>query len=193
MNIPDITWQCPSIDDIDIIRALPQELVTILGEINGFIVHEGAAHVRGACLAPEWHSLRTAMHGPQAFHHLYADVLPTDIPFAQDQVGDQFLLRRGTVCRLAAETGQIEPFCANLRGFLVGMQSNLEEFFNVGLSYQLEPGELLLASPPFCLKESARASLRPCPASQVILFHADFARQIRDIPDGEKIEIKFTD
>ena len=194
MNILGITWRCAGIDDVEILHALPEELVTVLGEINGFIVHAGAVHVRGACLGPEWHSLRVAMHGPQAFHRLYGDVLPSDIPFAQDQVGDQFLLRSGSVCRLAAETGEIEPFCANLRHFLGGLQGDVEDFFTVGLSQQLEPGELLHACPPFCVKESgAGASLQPCPASQVILFHADFARQIRNIPDGGKIEIRFTD
>lgn len=194
MNIPGITWQGASIDDVEILRELPQELVAQLSMVNGFIVCRGAVHVRGACLAPEWHSVRAALHGPQAFHRLYPEVQPSDIPFAQDQVGDQFLWRSGGIYRLAAETGQVELFCAGLPDFLRGLQGDVEQFFTVGLSHQLQPGELLHAYPPFCVRESgAGASLRACPASEVVLFHAEFARQIRDIPDGGKIEIKITD
>ena len=80
----------------------------ILSDANGFILHEGALHVRGVSFAPEWHSLRAAWRGPSAFHTLYESVLSTDIPFAQDQVGDQFLLRDGRVLRVSAETGEVD-------------------------------------------------------------------------------------
>ena len=60
MDIPDITWRGESIEDVEILRDLPIDLVGILGDTNGFILHEGALHVRGACLTPEWHSLRAA-------------------------------------------------------------------------------------------------------------------------------------
>jgi hypothetical protein len=129
-----------------------------------------------------------------AFHTLYESVQDTDIPFAQDQVGDQFLIRDGSVLRLAAETGEIGPLAGSLDDFFQRVSEDIEEFLNVGLSHTMQPGQLLLAYPPFVCRESgAGASLPPVRASEVILFHADLARKIRDIPDGGKIGFKFTD
>ena len=69
---------------------------------------DGGLHVHGACLDPGWHSLRHVLEGPEALYRLYSVLAPTDIPFAQDALGDQFILRQGIVHRLAAETGDLE-------------------------------------------------------------------------------------
>ena len=194
MDIPGITWTGESIEDVEILPELPTDLVRILSHRNGFILYEGAVHVRGACLIPEWHSLRAAWRGPNAFHTLYAEVRPSDIPFAQDQVGDQFLIREGIVFRLSAETGEIERLADTLQDFFSRFSSDIEGFLNVSLAHRMQPGQLLHAFPPFCFRESgAGASLAPLPASEVILFHADLARQIRDVPDGGKVEFKLRD
>src|SRR2546429_7802527 len=131
MDISGITWKGESIEDVEILRELPADLVRVLGDTNGFILHEGAVHLRGACLTPEWHSLRAAWLGPTAFHILYDDVRSSDIPFAQDQVGDQFLIREGAVFRLFAETGEIERLCGSLQDFVSGVSSDIEGFLNV--------------------------------------------------------------
>ena len=191
MNIPGITWQGESIEDIEILPELPQELVHLLSDKNGFILHEGALHVRGASLTPEWHSLRSAWRGKNAFFVLYDDVSSSDIPFAQDQVGDQFLLREGAVFRLVAETGEIEKIAESLQEFLSCSTDNIEKFLNVGLNHKLEPGQLLHAFPPFVFLDSgAKASLKAMSASEVILVHADLARQIRNVPDGTEVELR---
>jgi hypothetical protein len=186
-----MTWKGESIDDVEILRELPPELFRILSQVNGFILHEGALHVRGASSDPEWHSLRVAWQGPKSFAALYPDVRKTDIPFAQDMVGDQFLLRDGAVVRLAAETGEIEPMCDSLQKFFDGVRNDIETFLNAGLTHKLKPGELLYAFPPFCFNnEGEKISLSPISAWGLISAHADLARQIRDVPDGEKIKIK---
>ena len=194
MNISGITWRGESVDDVEILRELPPSLVCILSDTNGFILHDGALHVRGACVTPEWHSLRVALRGPSAFHTLYPSVHATDIPFAQDQVGDQFLLRDGRVFRLSGETGDIEPLADSLDDFFKRAGEDIEEFVNVGVGHTVQPGELLLAYPPFVFRESgAGASFKPVRAGEVILFHADLARQIRDVPDGGEVEFKIVD
>jgi hypothetical protein len=79
----------------------------------------------------------------------------------------------------------------NIQEFFANVSADIERFLNVGLSHKLEPGQLLQASPPFCLRESATSSsLATVPASDLILFHADLARQIRDLPDGTRVEMK---
>ena len=191
MHIPGITWKGESIEDVEILPDVPVDLARILGDTNGFILHEGALHVRGACLTPEWHSLRAAWRGPKAIHILYKDVQPSDIPFAQDQLGDQLLIRENAVHRLSAETGELERIADNIQDFFGRVSSDIEGFLHVGLSHGMEPGQLLQASPPFCLQESgAASSLSTVPASELILFHADLARQIRDVPDGERVVLK---
>jgi len=173
---------------------LPADLLRVLSDTNGFILHEGAVHIRGASLTPEWHSLRVAWRGPNAFHILYPEVRPSDIPFAQDQVGDQFLIREGAVFRLCAETGEIERLADGLQGFFCRLSRDIEGYLNVGLGHRMQPGQLLHASPPFCFQGSgAGASLAALPASDVILFHADLAKQIRDVPDGGEVEFKLGD
>jgi len=194
MNISGITWRGESVDDVEILRELPPNLVRILSDTNGFILHDGALHVRGARITPEWHSLREALHGPTAFHTLYESVHTTDIPFAQDQFGDQFMLRDGQVLRLSSEDGDLEPFADSLDDFFGRVAEDIEGFLNAGLGHTMQPGQLLLAYPPFVFQESADGvSLKPVRAGEVILFHADLARQIRDIPDGGQIEFKVVD
>jgi len=193
MTIPGITWKGESIDDVEILPDLPGDLCRMLSDTNGFILHEGALHVRGASLTPEWHSLRAAWLGPNAFHRLYEKVKTSDIPFAQDQMGDQFLIRQGVILRLSGETGEIELLADSLDDFFAKVQNDIETFLTVGLSHRMQPGQLLHAFPPFCVRDPIPASLRAMDAAEVIRFHADLARQIRDIPDGGQIEFKPVD
>lgn len=194
MLVSGITWRGESIDDVELLPELPSELRSLLADINGFIVHHGALHVRGASIAPDWHSLRAAWRGPQAFSVLYPSVRQSDIPFAQDQVGDQFLWREGVVLRLASETGETEVVADSIGDFFRRVEQGIEDFLNIGLRHRIQPGQLLHAYPPFCFQESgAGASLRPLPASEVIRFHADLASHIRGLPDGAKVRFKLVD
>ncbi len=189
-----ITFSGPAIDDPGLLDDLPAELRLLLQERNGFIIHHGALHVRGVCVDPQWHSLRQTWKGKNSFQQLYPVVLPTDIPFAQDCVGDQFLLRNGEVWRLLAETGEAEQVSPNLQTFFSEVEKDPEEFLNFSPKMKLEPGQLIHAYPPFCVKESGKGtSLRPCPAHEVILFHAELAQQISKIPDGDQLRIQIVD
>jgi hypothetical protein len=194
LKLSGITWRGESPDDIEILKELPQELVGMLAGVNGFILHSGALHVRGASLKPDWHSLRGAWCGPEAFHRMYEQVSLLDIPFAEDQTGDQFFIRNGSVWRLHAETGSIQSLSKDLSEFWAQVETDIEGFLSVGFEHKLEPGELLLAFPPFVINPGpGGTSLKPCPASEVIRFHAEFARKIRDIPDGGQIEFRISD
>lgn len=182
------TWHGPAIDDEEILAAVPVGLFELLLELNGFIVAGGTLHLRGACFVPEWHSLRAAWNGEEAFHQLYAEVLPADIPFAQDCFGDQFLLREGAVLRLFAETGEMEEIAGSLDDFLSAAQDDIEGYLNVQPA-ELAPGQLTLAYPPFCVEESeSEVGLSKLPAIEVIRFHATVAKQLRGVPEGARIK-----
>src|SRR4051812_2832298 len=99
MRLDHTTYVGPPIDDGEVLNRLPADLARLLHEVNGFIAFEGGLHVRGACHRPAWHSLRNAWVGEDAFHRLYDGVQTEDVPFAEDCMGDQFLLREGRVWR----------------------------------------------------------------------------------------------
>lgn len=195
MKLKDITWEAGGSTDGVLLTFLPDELRELIEPTGGFIIHHGAIHFRGCTFEPEWNALRPIYHGEQSLKTLYPAVDVDDIPFAQDQVGDQYLLRDVEVMHLNAETGEISRFAKCLAEFIDGIQEDIEDYLNVSLHRRLEPGMALQASPPFCVKESGEgcASLRPVPVLELLQFHADFAQQITNIPDDELIQIQIVD
>ena len=193
MSRTGVTWSGPRIDDLTIRQSLTSDLWNILTGENGFILNHGALHVRGACQSPEWHSLRAAMFGPTAFHEYYRNVQPSDIPFAQDMFGDQYLIRGQEILKLSAESDELEPFARSLKEFFEGVDDDLEEYLNVSCDFELEPGQLLLAWPPFVVSSEDSPQLKTIDGAEVISLHAEIARQIRDMPDGGTFSIQWTD
>jgi len=118
--------------------------------------------------------------------------------FAEEACGDQFLLRDGVVHRLAAETGDIGSLELPLMPFLERVRDdgvatlNLEPllaFLETG--HHLEPGQLLSVFPPFILMASeGGVTLKAVPAVERLLFLADLARQLHDLPDGAEITFR---
>lgn len=181
------------IDDPEILMLLPSELSDMLHETNGFILFQGGLHVRGAIKSPTWHSLRHSMQGKYALHNLYTNVKVLDIPFAQDCMGDQYLLRETKVLRLLAETGELEEVAISLSIFWDSVRTDPLEFLNFSSDLNLEPGQLLHAYPPFCTEISSKGySLYPVPAKELISFHADLARQIGGLQDGDKFRVEMS-
>jgi hypothetical protein len=170
----------------------------LLESANGYVAFHGGLHVRGACLAPEWHSLRSAWFGEDAISHLFTEVEPTDVPFAQDALGDQFVLRDGFVWALSAETGLLSPKNMTLLEFDAAVREDPDEFLQLGPLQEfraaggvLAPGQLLSAVPPFVFRESADGvSYRAISAKDRLHFLADLAKEIRNLPDGAKLTFK---
>ncbi|QEH35273.1 hypothetical protein OJF2_38210 [Aquisphaera giovannonii] len=195
LELNDVSFVGPPPDDDEVLERLPAELAGLLRQVNGFIQFGGGLHVRGACLGPPWHSLRDAWDGEHAFHRHYPNVRPGDVPFAEDCLGDQFLLRDGAVLRLRAETGELEAKGQDLFGFLRAAQADprgslslepLIRFEREG--GELEPGQLLAAYPPFCTSEAADGvRLAAVPADERRRSLAVLAARIRDVPDGVSI------
>jgi len=191
-------YKGPTIDDFSILAMLPGELTGLLSRCNGYVAYHGGFHVRGACLTPAWHSLRYWWFGDTALHRLFAAVDPDDIPFAEDALGDQYLLRAGSVHRLSGETGEIRSLEVNLTEFDKEVRKDpigylslapLVRFRKDGGS--LQPGQLLSVYPPFVFKESASGvCYQAVSAEERIPALADLARQLRDVPDGTEVTIR---
>jgi len=175
--LEDLDFKGPEIDDPGLMQSLPVELRDLLQTYNGFVQFGGGLHVRGAC------------------HKLYDEVDETDIPFAQDCSGDQFIIRGGEVHQLAAEVGEVDSSEMGLLEFLEFAWKDPEEnlcmhplaqFHRGGGS--IKPGQLLLAYPPFCTGQSgANASFRAVSAAEVITFHAQLAKKLVELEDGEEL------
>ena len=198
MKISGITYQGPQERDEKLLARLPGPLRSLLSQINGFILMGGALHVRGACKLPAWHSLEEAWVGKTGFSVSYQAVDPEDVPFAEDALGDQFLLREGVVSRLHAETGVIEHLGKSLFEFLEAVQGDPVSALQLVpfLSFyrdggRLQPGELLMAYPPYCTSESeAGVSFKAVPAAQRLGFLADFSAKVSKLPEGARISIQ---
>ncbi len=194
----EVTWAGPPIDDQQTLRKLPNDLTKLLKSVNGFIQFGGALHVRGACQNLAWHSLRYSWESPDAFYCHYRTVKKSDVPFAQSALGDQYFIRDDNVYRLDTECDEIAPLDMDFKTFLEEVQSDpigalnlepLEEFWDQGGA--LEPGQLLSVMPPFVLAQpDTKYSYRAISALDRLRFLADFARQIRDLPDGATISFK---
>ena len=188
--------------DPRLLAQLPPELQELLLETNGFVTFAGGLHVRGACAHPEWHSIEAVWHGQHALSTLYPGIEPGDVPFAQDIMGDQFLLRPlasgRIVIKLLAETGEVE-----------GVATSLEEFFRLAradpLIYlslapvvqlqeegrTLEPGQILVAYPPYCTEEAEDGvSLRAVPALRGLHFLSRLAARLHGARDGDPLTLK---
>lgn len=198
MELNDIGFQGLEIGDGETLSKLPEPLRNLLAQINGFVQFGGGLHIRGACLSPTWHSLREAWSGENALCKLFPAVLETDIPFGQDVMGDQFVLRENIVYRLHSETGKIESLNCDFFAFLNLSQNDPLEFLQLHplLQFQneggtLQPGELLSAYPPFCTVNAQNGvSLRANSAQERIAFLASFAAQISSLPDGTAITLQ---
>jgi hypothetical protein len=102
----------------------------------------------------------------------------------------------GVVHELAAEYGEVTSLGLTLDEFLE--RSRTEPLEMLGLhplwsfldeGANLEPGFVLQAAPPFCMKSAVAVSLRPILIEQAIPYLADLARQLHDVRDGQTIRL----
>jgi len=200
-TFPDLTFTGPAVDDPLILARLPADLRQLLLTCNGFVAFHGGLHVRGACRSPDWHALSTAWDGAQALHRIYPTVRPADVPFAQDCIGFQFLIRNGSVVMLDGEIGRIRDLGCDLDAFFACCRERPDATLGLGPLRQfmadgqvLEPGRLLSVWPPYCTAEAAHGvSLRAIPASERVAFLADFAGRIAAAGDGTQIRVERID
>ena len=171
MDPEQMTYRGPDIDDTDILSALPSHYEELLIDVNGFILNGGWLHVRGACSNPHWHSIREAWMGPRALHHSFTALLPSDVPFAQDALGNQFIIRSDRIFKLNGEKGLLEPLDCTFPELLKALFVDPDKYVQLDhirhfqeIDGPLEPGELLNAYPPIAsrpLREASTISLRP--------------------------------
>ena len=108
--------------DLATFARLPTYLQAFLRGQNGVVAYFGGLHIRGCVAGPGWHSLAEAWQGEAAFWRVYDEVQEGDIPFGQDCVGNQFLLRGDAVLLLDTETGELADLEVDFKHFLFGAE-----------------------------------------------------------------------
>jgi hypothetical protein len=196
MTLEGITFVGGPTEDAQLLEELPRELAMVLRHTNGFVATRGAFHLRGASFTPAWHSIRVAWRGPHALAERYRTVHEADVPFAEDALGDQYLLREGEVWRLDAESDRMELSAPSLHYFLEAVSDDPVCFLNLGPLLEfwdqgghLEPGQLLSVHPPLLVNYEGNYSYRAVSTGDRLGALAAFAAQVRDLPDGAAIEI----
>ncbi|GAB2780138.1 hypothetical protein HNQ93_001394 [Hymenobacter luteus] len=177
---------------------LPSYLQSFLREQNGVVAYFGGLHIRGCVQEPAWHSLTEAWQSERAFWRTYDEVQETDVPFAQDCAGNQFLLRGDAVLFLDTETGELADLEVDFKHFLFGAEKfpldalgmePLRAFQQRG--GMLQPGQLLSLIPPVCIATaSSKPTATAVPAAARLAWLADFYQQIKNLPDGQSVRLK---
>lgn len=195
MEFPGITYSGPAIDDQELLAELPPALAALLQRVNGFVAYRGGLHLRGVCAEPAWHSLRAAWRGPASFAARYPKLVPSDLPFAQDPLGDQFVLRDGLVMFLRTEFGALQPLGLTLEEFFERVLADpiatlelhpLMQFEGEG--ERLQPGQLLSTYPPVCTEEARDGVLlRATSIPDRLGSLAVMAAQLADVPEGATV------
>lgn len=159
MHLPGLTYRGAPLDDVSILEQVPAEYAQLLAQRNGFVAFRGGLHVRGACIAPDWHAIRNAIEGPVAISRLFPGLETGDTPFGQDAWGNQFVLRSGQVFRLSAAPADVAPVAGGLAEFLAACLETPLEVLRLEPLYRylhrggsLAPGELLWGDPPAPLR-----------------------------------------
>lgn len=180
--------------------ALGEELLTLLRQKNGFYAFESALHIFPA--APFEHEMtlsRWNSHG--LWRNGYGELAEGCLFFAEDVFGNQFCIRDGRVGSFDSETGRVEVVAGSLEewaGLILG-DYNLHTGHPVAHHWQREHGPLPIGKRlglkrPLALGgDYAMENLYLVDAIEGMRFKADVARQIKDLPDGTRVEFRITE
>jgi len=201
LELSGLIYTGPEITNPEILETLPSNLRNLLTQINGFVAFNGGLHLRGACPEPRWHSITEVWRGPHALHTLYPAVSTEEIPFGQDCMGDQFLLRDGLVYKLFTETGNKVSLDIDFAQFLQEAVTDPVEYLELQPLLQyleesgpLEPGKILIAYPPFCTLEAEEGvTLTAMPALEALEYLSSLANKMGSIPEGGKIKFEIAE
>jgi hypothetical protein len=188
----NLKYTGPELIEDEGFAALPEALQELLRETNGYLAYEGGFHLRGYCSKPQWHSLQAVTSGDWAMHELFEEVQEGDIAFAQDCMGDQFILRGTSVLRLYAEPGEIDDLNIDFKSFIEKIKSEPESLLDLEVmdlvnesEDSLEVGDLMIAQPPFCMEEADEGvKLEALPCLEALEYYAELAGNIKSLAKG---------
>jgi hypothetical protein len=193
MKLKRVLQQRINISDTDTFDKLPLELQAFFKEYNGLIAFEGGFIIRACVKEPAWLSVQAAYTGGQALARQYTYVQESDIPFALDCFGDQYLWRKGAIVKLNAEYGEVEELAESLAAFMAEVENDpveylaLESFRSyLAKGNTFTPGQLINVYPPFTMNSANERVLKAVPAEEQMAFLLNFYQQIKPLAEGGK-------
>lgn len=175
------------------------DLLYLLGLRNGFYAFESALHVFPFSMVDccdrqdllRWNNY-------ELWKREYGAVAEKMFCFAEDVFGYQFCFHDNRIKRFEPETGDLENLCGTLEEWagLICSDFELHTGYRVARDWQairgpLKAGNRLLPVYPFVTSMGTceLTNLYEVNALAGMLSRADFARQIKSVPDGEPIRI----
>ena len=199
MEFRSILYKGGQIEDFDTYKRLPKELQKFLKQINGIVAFSGGLYIYGCFKEPKWLSIGEIWN---ELHLKYEAISESDIPFAMDCLGDQYLLRMGTVVYLNGETGEVEGLGLSFNDFIKEALSDPVEFLSLHPLLQfhnegneLKAGQLLNVYPPFCMKtdEDQAYSFKAVSVAEQQVYLSHLYSEIKNLNEGENITISIKD
>ena len=186
MEFKGVTFRSDEMMDEVLLAKLPEDLQEFYQVTNGIVAYNGGLHMRSCINSDNWNSLSRYWTGEKALHLTYANLLSSDIPFAQDCVGDQYFLRDDVVWLLGAETGEVMDMETDLDGFIENAIKDPVEYlameplvYYLDMEGDLEPGQLIHVVPGLSLElpEDTEYHIDSLPVDDRLTWLADFCNE----------------
>ncbi|BDP42706.1 hypothetical protein DAETH_26750 [Deinococcus aetherius] len=175
---------------------LLDELQHLLALRNGFYALEGAVHLLPA--APSGLTL-SFWNASETWRFAYEELTDGYFFFAQDVFGNPFALHQTGVVLFDAETGATELVAPTVAGWAEAVISNdYWSGWSLAQAWQSQYGSLLqdhrlVPTQPFVLGGAFdMGNLKAVPAVEGMRFRGHLATQLRDLPNGAKIQLTIT-
>jgi hypothetical protein len=171
------------------------DLASALALKNGFYAFESALCVFPAAPSDKAYDI-AAWNAVSLWKQDYELFPENCLCFAESVFGEQFCLLDGEVFRFDPETGDFESLCRSVEDWAEAILNDFSYLTGYPLARDwqarngaLAPKHRLIARIPFvCGGEFAAENLAAIEAARGMRSHANLARQIRDVPDGGKIQ-----
>jgi hypothetical protein len=185
---------------LDLAGPLAGELIEFLKKKNGFYAFESALHVMPAqACGPEiglvdWNS-------EHLWIHEYGGMAKGLFFFAEDIFGCQFCIRADGIYQFDPETGQVEKLATDLDGWTDAILRDYSYLTGYPLAHEwqqangaIAAGVRLVPKQPFVTGgEFSVQNLAPLDAVAAMRMRGQIAMQIKDLPDGARIELRVVD
>lgn len=184
----------------DLAGTLADDLLTMLMQSNGFYAYESALHVFSTHTAPAEMNLED-WNKEGLWRSAYQGLADNCLFFAEDVFGGQFCIKNDEIYAFDPETGGLEYLASDIEGWVNVIFEDYEMLTGYPLAHDWQKlngriplGSRLLPKIPFIAGgDFTLGNLYLSHAVDGMKFRAEIAVQIKDLPEGARIEINFSD
>jgi hypothetical protein len=175
-----------------------EPLMPILSRLNGFFAFESALHVFPGGPVPDGITNLESWNGPDCWRYAYRELADGLVFFAEDIFGGQFAFHDGAIAAFEPETGAVEKLADDLEGWAEQVLTRYAVLTGYPIAHRwqaehgpIPAGQRLLPKRPFVLGGKYELeNLYALDAGKGMCLRGELAVQIKDLPDGARIEFK---